>query len=97
MLQTALQRKPYPERLWKGWGPRERRRASRQRSTGENPAERPSLERGVTYSSAKRWRPGRTYNRAGYDAEKRQAVVLLGDLVERVLAGEERGNVVRIG
>lgn len=42
-------------------------------------------------------RISRTYNRAGYDAEKRQAVVLLGDLVERVLAGEERGNVVRIG
>lgn len=39
----------------------------------------------------------RTYNRAGYDAEKRQAVILLGDLVEGVLAGEERGNVVRIG
>ena len=38
----------------------------------------------------------RTYNRAGYDAEKRQAVILLGDLVERVLAGEERSNVVRI-
>jgi integrase len=38
----------------------------------------------------------RTYNRAGYDAEKRQAVILLGDLVERVLASEERSNVVRI-
>jgi integrase len=38
----------------------------------------------------------RTYNRAGYDAEKRQAVILLGDLVEGVLAGEERSNVVRI-
>jgi integrase len=38
----------------------------------------------------------RTYNRAGYDTEKRQAVVLLGDLVEGVLAGEERSNVVRI-
>lgn len=38
----------------------------------------------------------RTYNRAGYDAEKRQAVVLLGELVEGVLAGEERSNVVRI-
>ena len=41
-------------------------------------------------------RISRTYNRAGYDAEKRQAVVLLGSLVESVLAGEERGNVVRI-
>ena len=38
----------------------------------------------------------RTYNRAGYDTEKRQAVVLLGSLVEGVLAGEERSNVVRI-
>jgi integrase len=38
----------------------------------------------------------RTYNRAGYDTEKRQAVVLLGDLVDGVLAGEERSNVVRI-
>lgn len=41
-------------------------------------------------------RISRTYNRAGYDAEKRQAVVLLGDLVERVIAGEERSNLVRI-
>jgi len=41
-------------------------------------------------------RISRTYNRAGYDAEKRQAVVLLGSLVESVLAGEERSNVVRI-
>jgi integrase len=41
-------------------------------------------------------RISRTYNRAGYDAEKRQAVTLLGDLVESVLAGEERSNVVRI-
>jgi integrase len=39
----------------------------------------------------------RTYNRAGYDTEKRQAVVLLGELVEGALAGEERSNVVRIG
>jgi integrase len=38
----------------------------------------------------------RTYNRAGYDTEKRQAVVLLGSLVDSVLAGEERSNVVRI-
>jgi integrase len=38
----------------------------------------------------------RTYNRAGYDAEKRQAVILLGELVEGVLAGEERPNVIRI-
>jgi integrase len=41
-------------------------------------------------------RISRTYNRAGYDAEKRQAVIVLGDLVEGVLAGEERSNVVRI-
>jgi integrase len=41
-------------------------------------------------------RISRTYNRAGYDAEKRQAVVLLGELVASVLAGEERSNVVRI-
>jgi integrase len=41
-------------------------------------------------------RISRTYNRAGYDAEKRQAVILLGELVESVLAGEERSNVVRI-
>lgn len=41
-------------------------------------------------------RISRTYNRAGYDTEKRQAVILLGDLVEGVLAGEERSNVVRI-
>ncbi|HEY2293079.1 MAG TPA: tyrosine-type recombinase/integrase [Thermoanaerobaculia bacterium] len=38
----------------------------------------------------------RTYNRAGYDTEKRQAVVLLGELVDGALAGEERSNVVRI-
>ncbi len=38
----------------------------------------------------------RTYNRAGYDTEKRQAVVLLGGLVEGALAGEERSNVVRM-
>ncbi|HEV8579569.1 MAG TPA: tyrosine-type recombinase/integrase [Thermoanaerobaculia bacterium] len=42
-------------------------------------------------------RISRTYNRATYDAEKRQAVILLGDLVESVLAGEKRSNVVRIG
>ncbi len=38
----------------------------------------------------------RTYKSASYDAEKRQAVVLLGELVAAVLAGEERSNVVRI-
>ncbi len=38
----------------------------------------------------------RTYNRAGYETEKRQAVVLLGELVDGALAGEERSNVVRI-
>ncbi|HSS52107.1 MAG TPA: tyrosine-type recombinase/integrase [Thermoanaerobaculia bacterium] len=42
-------------------------------------------------------RISRTYNRAGYDAEKRQAVILLGDLVDGALSGEERSNVVRIG
>lgn len=42
-------------------------------------------------------RISRTYNRAGYDAEKRQAVILLGDLVEGVLTGQERSNVLRIG
>ena len=41
-------------------------------------------------------RISRTYNRAGYDAEKRQAVIVLGELVESVLSGEERSNVVRI-
>jgi integrase len=41
-------------------------------------------------------RISRTYNRAGYDAEKRQAVILLGELVESVLAGAERSNVVKI-
>ncbi len=42
-------------------------------------------------------RISRTYNRAGYDAEKRQAVIVLGDLVDGALAGEERSNVLRIG
>jgi integrase len=42
-------------------------------------------------------RISRIYNRAGYDAEKRQAVILLGDLVEGALSGAERSNVVRIG
>jgi integrase len=37
-------------------------------------------------------RISRTYNRAGYDAEKRQAVIVLGELVEGVLAGEERST-----
>ena len=41
-------------------------------------------------------RISRTYNRAGYDAEKRRAVTLLGDLVQAAIAGEERSNVVRI-
>jgi integrase len=41
-------------------------------------------------------RISRTYNRAGYDMEKRQAVILLGSRVEAILAGEERSNVVRI-
>jgi len=38
----------------------------------------------------------RTYNRAGYDMEKRQAAILLGSRVEAILTGEERSNVVRI-
>ena len=42
-------------------------------------------------------RISRTYNRAGYDTEKRQAVILLGDLVEGALSGEERSNVVKFG
>jgi integrase len=41
-------------------------------------------------------RISRTYNRAGYDAEKRQAVILLGDLVQAAVSGEERSNVLRI-
>jgi integrase len=41
-------------------------------------------------------RISRTYNRAGYDMEKRQAAILLGSRVEAILAGEERSNVVRI-
>jgi integrase len=41
-------------------------------------------------------RISRTYNRAGYDMEKRQASILLGSRVEAILAGEERSNVVRI-
>jgi len=41
-------------------------------------------------------RISRTYNRAGYEAEKRQAAVLLGSRVDAALAGEERSNVVRI-
>lgn len=39
----------------------------------------------------------RTYNRATYDAEKRQALAILGDLIESLARGEEaRSNVVRI-
>jgi hypothetical protein len=42
-------------------------------------------------------RISRTYNRAGYDAEKRQAAILLGERVDAILAGEEHSNVLRIG
>ena len=39
----------------------------------------------------------RTYNRATYDAEKRQALAILGDLIESIARGEEaRSNVVRL-
>jgi integrase len=39
----------------------------------------------------------RTYNRATYDAEKRQALAILGDLIESLTRGEEVSNVSRIG
>jgi integrase len=39
----------------------------------------------------------RTYNRATYDAEKRQALAILGDLIESIAGGEEaRSNLVRL-
>jgi integrase len=40
----------------------------------------------------------RTYNRATYDAEKRQALTILGDLIDSIAAGDEgRSNVLRLG
>jgi hypothetical protein len=39
----------------------------------------------------------RTYNRATYDAEKRQALAILGDLIESIASGDEaRSNVVHL-
>jgi integrase len=38
----------------------------------------------------------RTYNRATYDAEKRQALAILGDLIESIASGQGRSNVVRL-
>jgi integrase len=40
----------------------------------------------------------RTYNRATYDAEKRQALTILGDLINGILLGrQELSNIARIG
>jgi len=39
----------------------------------------------------------RTYNRSTYDAEKRQALAILGELIESIASdGEARSNVVRL-
>ena len=39
----------------------------------------------------------RTYNRASYDSEKRQALATLGDLIESAALGKEiRSNLVRL-
>jgi hypothetical protein len=39
----------------------------------------------------------RTYNRASYDSEKRQALAILGDLIESAALGKEaRSNLVRL-
>jgi integrase len=43
------------------------------------------IERVLNHTPAK---IARTYNRAAYDAEKRQALAILGDLIESVSAGE---------
>lgn len=53
------------------------------------------IERVLNHTPAK---IARTYNRAAYDAEKRQALAILGDLIETLAGGEEesRSNVVRI-
>jgi hypothetical protein len=52
------------------------------------------IERVLNHTPAK---IARTYNRAAYDAEKRQALAILGDLIE-LLANRETAysNVVRL-
>jgi integrase len=52
------------------------------------------IERVLNHTPAKiAW----TYNRAAYDAEKRQALAILGDLIEPFPRGEEdRSNVLRL-
>ena len=52
------------------------------------------IERVLNHTPAK---IARTYNRAAYDAEKRQALAILGDLIESLARGEDdRSNVLRL-
>lgn len=51
------------------------------------------IERVLNHTPAK---IARTYNRAAYDAEKRQALTILGDLIASIAASEPRSNVVRL-
>ena len=52
------------------------------------------IERVLNHTPAK---IARTYNRAAYDAEKRQALAILGDLIESIATGkEDRPNILRL-
>jgi integrase len=52
------------------------------------------IERVLNHTPAK---IARTYNRAAYDAEKRQALAILGDLIDAAARGEEeRSNVLHL-
>ncbi|HVT15933.1 MAG TPA: tyrosine-type recombinase/integrase [Thermoanaerobaculia bacterium] len=74
--------------------PRDLRRTAATRM-GERGVRPDVIERVLNHAPAKLVR---TYNRATYDAEKRQALAILGELIESLSSGEEaRSNVVRLG
>jgi integrase len=52
------------------------------------------IERVLNHTPAK---IARTYNRAAYDVEKRQALAILGDLIDAAARGEEeRSNLLHL-
>jgi hypothetical protein len=38
----------------------------------------------------------RTYNRATYDSEKRQALAILGEIIDATASGKETSNILRL-
>jgi hypothetical protein len=61
---------------------------------GERGVRRDVIERVLNHTPPK---IARTYNRAAYDAEKRQALAILGDLIDAAARGEEeRSNLLHL-